>query len=655
MSVNLQERLKTAAGLISEKSILELLQMVWKNDRLFTFPAFQTTARIVSAKLAEWDVKTEITDLPADGKTIFGDWKMPLGWDCSGATLEIIEPSDQHGRIFADRQNCPAHVVMWSGPTPPEGLTAEVVKIMDAADLRNKCEQVVGKIVYTPEDALSIKKAVADAGAIALVSSHSPCAEQFPDACAWVNGWSDDSGGWAFHVGDTPLPGMSISPRMGRELDALLTQGSVKLNIKVASEYMETTMPILSGFIAGVEPSEILTIGHAMEQGANDNASGVAVILESLRVLREATRSGALPPLRRGVRGLLVNECYGTIGYAARNPKILKRMVAGINWDSLARHQESVGAKFKHIRCPDALASVADTLMLLLLDAWLPHAVPHINLKKDRPFSLTDNAYCDPALGVECVYVESQDSYWHTSADTPDQISGATLRAFTTISVTYLHFLATATAREAMWLAHQTAGRYGKQLEEMATKYALKLEENKTDRPIMLAQALDHLAYICEIGEKAVMSARRLMSREEKIQNKALLAEIRRHLRKLTALEGRRLKSLADCEAATLPVSDVIADIAELRPLKKFIGTPTYDSIPLEKRSKTDSPMWRSSLHCALFWSQGKLPFREIARRVSYEFSLPTRAVARLAEDFRFMAENNLIEWQAAVAAPKKD
>jgi len=654
MRVDLYERLRAAASLVSEKSLLDLTQTVWNSDRSFTFPAFQATAKLVSARLAEWGVKAEITDLPADGKTIFGDWKMPLGWDCSGATLEIVEPADQRGRVLADRKNCPAHVIMWSGPTPAEGITAEVIKVVDAMDLRDKRAQISGKIVYTPDHALSLKRAAVDAGALALVSSYMRGAGRAPDACFWFNGWSDSPGGWAFHAGDTPLPGMSIGPRLGRELDALLARGPVKLKITVASKYMETTLPIVSGFVAGAEPAEILAIGHAMEQGANDNASGVAVILESLRVLQAATRSGALPPLRRGVRGLLVSECYGTIGYAARNPKILKRMLAGINWDSLARHQEAVGARFRHIRCPDALASAADTLMLLLLDTWLPRAAPYVRLLKDRPFALTDNAYCDPALGVECVYVDSQDRYWHTSADTMDLVSGATLHAFATISVAYLHFLATATAREAIWLAHQTCGRYGKQLEATAAGYALELEATKTRKPAVLARALDHLAYVRDIGEKAILSAQRLMTRDEKTQHKALLAKIRRHLRKLTDLEGRRLKDLAGCEAAPLPVPDEIADIAELRPLKKFIGTPTYDSVPAEKRAEAESPTWHSSLQCALFWSQGKLPFREIVRRVCYEFSLPAESAASFAEDFRFMAETGLIEWQGAAVTASK-
>ena len=85
MTIDLKDRLSTVSELVSESSLMDLVDLIWSNDRYFTFPKFQATARHIGAKLREWGVRSRPFDLPADGKTIYGDWKMPLGWDCTAA------------------------------------------------------------------------------------------------------------------------------------------------------------------------------------------------------------------------------------------------------------------------------------------------------------------------------------------------------------------------------------------------------------------------------------------------------------------------------------------------------------------------------------------------------------------------------------------
>lgn len=643
MTVQLLKRLQAFAELVNETSILKYIEEIWANDRLFTYPKFHATARKVTARLREFDVRPRVFEIPADGKTVLGDWKMPLGWDCKTAVLEIHEPFEERGRVLGDRKKSPCHVIMWSGSTPEKGVIADVVRVEDAADAKNKKADLKDKIVYTPVDPRGFKKVLFDAGAVGVVTSYSPSAKHVPDAVFWVNGWSDQPGGWAFHAGDAPLPGMVISPEVGVELEILMDRGPVKLKMNVESSYKETTMPVVCGYIDAPVQEEIMAIGHLMEQGANDNASGAAVIMECLRAIQEGTQDGSVVPLRRAVRGLMVNECYGTIGFAAENPGILRRITAGINLDTLGRHHENVNGLFKHHRCPDAVASVVDTLLVLLMDAWFPRNAPFLVVRKENTFSLTDNAYNDPLLGVHCPYIDSQDRYWHTSADTMDKLSGPTLHAWATVTATWMHFLATATAEEAMWLAQQTVRRYGEKMESLAGAYAITLADAETDKPAVLAKAIDHLMYIKEIADKAVMSAKRFMLKEERAQGHLDLLKLNKHTRRLLDLEKKRLKDIADCEPGELEPLEGIDDIAELRPYKKFIGTPAYDSLPPEARAKAGSPTWNGQLHCALFWSEGKLTFAEIARRIGYEFG--KAAPQFLAKHFKVMGEHDLIQW----------
>ena len=69
---------------------------------------------------------------------------------------------------------------------------------------------------------------------------------------------------------------MAVSGTTGAELDRLLKRGRVTLKMSVNARYFEGTLPVVSAVVPGSNGEEILAIGHAMEQGANDNASGCA-------------------------------------------------------------------------------------------------------------------------------------------------------------------------------------------------------------------------------------------------------------------------------------------------------------------------------------------------------------------------------------------
>ncbi|GMV81869.1 MAG: hypothetical protein AMXMBFR7_30530 [Planctomycetota bacterium] len=645
MTLDLNARLPLIAERISENGLLDLVELIWSSDRFFTFPQFQKTARNVSTRLRDWGIKARTFNLPADGKTLYGDWRMPLGWDCSAARLEIHTPFEDRGTVLGDYAQRPTSVIMWSGPTPPGGLIAPVVRIADEKDLDAKRGEIRGKIVYTPAHPKAFKRKLAEAGAAAVVSSWCRTAHHIPDATFWFNAWSDDPGGWAFHAGDAPLVGMAIPPQAGVELDVRLERGPVELKIVVESRYFETEMPIVCGYLDAPLQEEVYAIGHAMEQGANDNASGCAVILESLRVLKEGCDSGALPPLRRAVRGLLVNECYGTIGFAATNPGIMRRMLAGVNWDTCGRHQEDVDAHFRVHRCPDSRPSIADTLLDLLIETWLLKQMPYARITRDKPWALTDNVYADPALGSDCAYMLSTDRYWHTSKDVPETLRPRTLHAIATVSATYLHTLATCTSPEAQYLARETVRRYGRKIEDCAGRYAVELLAlgAEAERAALLAHAFDHLLYLRDVADAAVLSAKRFMLREERAAGHKELLKLNRHTRRLVELQKRRLQELAGCAPAAQEADERLKEFAGLRPVRTFIGTPTYDSVPRPARSSVPSPVWDSHLHSALFWCDGKRTFAEVVRRANFESGAD--GATRLLLHFKFMAEHGLIRW----------
>ena len=108
----------------------------------------------------------------------------------------------------------------------------------------------------------------------------------------------------------------SITPRQEQYLKELLQKGPVKLRAKVDTRYYEGKYPYVSGVILGTDGAgaeEVFSLGHLYEEGANDNSSGVASILEATTTLNRLIKEGKLPRPKRTIRLLAMGERYGTL------------------------------------------------------------------------------------------------------------------------------------------------------------------------------------------------------------------------------------------------------------------------------------------------------------------------------------------------------
>src|SRR5262245_54403046 len=121
--------LKLLLESVNSTQAMSDVRAIWENDRWFTFPKFEETAKNVAAMMRRAGLEdVEIGNAPADGVTQAGFWTEPLAWDVKTGTLEIVEPKvPEEMRVLADYQRVPTSVCMWSGPTPAGGVTTEVV------------------------------------------------------------------------------------------------------------------------------------------------------------------------------------------------------------------------------------------------------------------------------------------------------------------------------------------------------------------------------------------------------------------------------------------------------------------------------------------------------------------------------------------------
>src|SRR5271169_4513076 len=128
-SPNLETVIQQVRSAYRTDYAMGVMRDVYASDRFFTFPRFQATAEYLKGRMQQVGLSNvELVEEPADGVTQVGYWTMPIAWDVKSARLEIVDnslPADS--RILADYEKIPASLGMWSGPTPPGGITAEVV------------------------------------------------------------------------------------------------------------------------------------------------------------------------------------------------------------------------------------------------------------------------------------------------------------------------------------------------------------------------------------------------------------------------------------------------------------------------------------------------------------------------------------------------
>ena len=130
----------------------------------------------------------QMIPIPCDGKTAFNDYIIPQAWDRTGRSFLQIEDKklSYEDAMICDTNQTPFAAGMWSMPTPPEGIHAEVV---DWEKLDQENPDVEGKFVLIAFN--SYRKAYlycVEHNAAAIIVSDSAAPKETYDEIRWSNG-----------------------------------------------------------------------------------------------------------------------------------------------------------------------------------------------------------------------------------------------------------------------------------------------------------------------------------------------------------------------------------------------------------------------------------------------------------------------------------
>ncbi|MBI4550996.1 MAG: M28 family peptidase, partial [Candidatus Latescibacteria bacterium] len=296
--------------------------------------------------------------------------KFPLDaytWDAEAGELWLVSPAR---RVIVSYRDVPACVATGSWNAD---VTADLVYARagtDSSDYRGL--DVMGKLVLVSGSIADAHKlAVRTFGAAGVLSFKNPVGRPLDqtDQIAWQG-----LGGGPASVDTTHYPyretfGFNLSHRMGMELLALLeARRPVRLRALVKTTTYPADMEMVTAAIPGdgSTDQEIVLVGHLFEgiakQGANDDMSGCAAILEAGRTLITLIDDGSIPRPRRTIRFLWVPEISGTFAVLDRYPEERKRMIAAIAVDMIGSRMTASRNSLHLYRNPSSMASFVDDI-----------------------------------------------------------------------------------------------------------------------------------------------------------------------------------------------------------------------------------------------------------------------------------------------------
>ena len=458
------------------------------------------------------------------------------------------------------------------------------------------------------------------AGALGLVRE-SEVNRTLLDERDWENDFGDK--GWAFNKNDTPTVCFSITPRQEQYLYELLKKGPVKLRAKVDTRYYEGTYPYVSGVILGTDgpdAEEVLSLGHLYEEGANDNSSGVASILEAITTLNRLIKEGKLPRPKRTIRMLAMGERYGTLAYLDAHKDRTRRTIAAMCIDTPAGWQYLAGTQFIWSMNPQSASSFVDAFTVRLAAEYFPMVRrPHLWSEYNRGayYGGTDDDLGESMIGIPTTSVNSGHGIpaHHTSFDTPAQVDPKSLRDLAVMNAAYAYFLASAGPEQMHWMAELAVERGYDQINS-GTANSLDLVAAAKD-----ADILGHLLY----WEKARVDYN--LARETRAVKQA--ADLQQELAALASfaaaqkvrIEGAIGERATELHLGTIqPMPPNFGPEAEkIIVRRKRMGALPLDEIPVGQREGfPDSGFWSPTM-AALYWCDGKRNLAEVIQNTEME------------------------------------
>lgn len=447
-----------------------------------------------------------------------------------------------------------------------------------------------------------------------------------------------------------------ITPRQAALLRKLIAgHGKVRVRATVHAHYYSGVYPYSTGVIPGTGSEEVLALGHTAEEGAGDNASGVASLMEAMATLQRLIASGKLPKPKRTIRVLAMPEMYGSMYYIKTHRARIRRTIAAICLDTPAEGYDLAGSIYTFYTNPGVASSYTDSFILKVAGAYLSQIGRSWHW---HPFDTgTDSYLGDPTIGVPTVWAYSGNDVYtphHSSADTPDRVDSRSLRDLTIITAAYLYYLANAGEPEAVWLA-EIAQEWGeRQILRSARPFIDRMSSAHSagELGLILGDAFQKIQYTVARQQQAVLSAIRLVPKTQRQKVQTLVSPFANQVATFGEAQSQTLRLVADKRAELLGTSSPVQPKVPPEPqhaaastivVKRLrFGTIPLDQIALDQREGYPSGAWNLVPITALYWCDGYRNLAQVIHLTEMERG-PTKF--DFVGYFRFLRDHGFVQF----------
>ncbi|HSK45342.1 MAG TPA: DUF4910 domain-containing protein, partial [Candidatus Binatia bacterium] len=285
--------------------------------------------QVVLPRLKAAGLEARIEQFPSDGKTKYGTYISPMGWDMRGGELWVegekaAGAAGAQDRSFKPIMLCRYADVPMCVSTYSKGgeWSGELVDVgSGTADANYQGIDLHGKVALASGYAANVvREAVLKHGAVGVVIY--PAAGDRPDHPDMIR----YNGIWPrAEELDKTSGGFQISRNQYDMLKSLMKQGSVRVRGKIDATLAPGKLTLVHAYIRGTEhpEREILITGHLdhPKWSANDNASGSGAMMEAARVLQALINAKKLAAPKVTIYFMWVPEYFGTLAYVSNHPE----------------------------------------------------------------------------------------------------------------------------------------------------------------------------------------------------------------------------------------------------------------------------------------------------------------------------------------------
>ncbi|OGV38557.1 MAG: hypothetical protein A2020_00515 [Lentisphaerae bacterium GWF2_45_14] len=533
--------------------------------------------------------------LKADGKTSYMDYIMPEAWDIEDAKLEILDASlSEEMRLLSDFKKNTLCIGNRSAPTPVDGMDCEVVRWSDYVD---KKVDIKNKAVFTTIHPGQMYSAAADAGAVGIISSYSPAAEECPDDTFWLNGMS--SPGWYHTKEDKKIFCFSIPPRKGSFFSRFLDEGQAKVRATVKSRIYDGEIFTVTGRIPGKSKEEICLFAHMYEPFIPDDSTGAAIMISMCQAINNLTSEGRIPELQKSIRFVISMERYGFAQYL-RNSKNTSKMLCVVNMDSMFHSSRKAGILPELRICPASMPFFSDLMIKDIIEG----CNPKLKYTEKKGNLSSDTFGSDKKIGVPTTWLWTPSGKYHHNSNEifsePDWDTG-----FEIVSVigTYLLFLSTA-EKDAL-------RKLGKRLDGIAEKELvsefIQLKSMLKHKELSVRDSIEKATFLSSIQKDRIISLNNIIS--SVVDERRTANKFGKYARQFAA------KTCDDFPKAIFSKMERKASNIVLKRIGKDMPF-SLTKVPYDKRIKHPSDPYMYSL---INWMDGKRSLYEIMRFIEFE------------------------------------